>query len=188
MIKIGVTGSLASGKSTVAKFISRGKYPLFNADDIVSNLYKKRSFKKKIKKEFNILNSKNIKKELRNLLKKDKKKIKKLELIIHPLVRKKMKALIRLKKNRKIIIFDIPLLIESKLMKYFNVIVFVGAKRKVRLKRYLYKGGSREIFTILDKRQITPGKKIKISDHVIYNNSSIKILKNKVKFLMKNYE
>ena len=188
MIKIGVTGSLASGKSTVAKFISRGKYPLFNADNIVSNLYKKRSFKKKIKKEFNILNSKNIKKELRNLLKKDKKKIKKLELIIHPLVRKKMKALIRLKKNRKIIIFDIPLLIESKLMKYFNVIVFVGAKRKVRLKRYLYKGGSREIFTILDKRQITPGKKIKISDHVIYNNSSIKILKNKIKIFMKKYE
>ena len=184
MIKIGITGSLASGKSTVAKLISRGKYPIFNADRIVSNLYKKRNFIKKIKKEFDIINSKNIKKKIRNLIKEDKKKLKKLESIIHPLARKEMKSLIRSKKNNKIVIFDIPLLIESKLMKYFDVIVFVSAKRKMRLKRYLYKQGNRKIFTILDKRQITPSKKIKISDHVIYNNSSIKILKKNVKFLM----
>jgi len=86
--------------------------------------------------------------------------------------------------KKKILIFDIPLLIESKLMKYFDIIVFVGAKRKVRLKRYLHKKGNRKIFTILDKRQITSSKKIKISDHVIYNNSSIKILKKNVKFLI----
>ena len=42
MIKIGITGSLASGKSTVAKFMSRGKYPIFNADKVVANLYKKK--------------------------------------------------------------------------------------------------------------------------------------------------
>ena len=95
-----------------------------------------------------------------------------------------MLSFMRLKK-KKILIFDIPLLIESKLMKYFDIIVFVGAKRKVRLRRYLHKKGDRKIFTILDKRQITPRKKIKISDHVIYNNSSIKILKKNVKFLMK---
>ena len=184
MIKIGITGSLASGKSTVAKLISRGRYPIFNADKTVADLYKKKDFVKKIKKKFNIINSKNIKKKLRNLIKEDKKKLKKLELIIHPLVRKEMKTLIRSKKNKKMIIFDIPLLIESKLMKYFDIIVFIGAKRNVRLKRYLCKKGSRKIFTILDKRQITPSKKIKISDHVIYNNSSIKILKKNVKFLI----
>jgi len=183
MIKIGITGSLASGKSTVAKLISRGRHPIFNADKAVADLYKKKDFIKKIKKKFNITNSKNIRKKIKNLIQKDKKKIKKLELIIHPLVRKEMLSLMRLKK-KKILIFDIPLLIESKLMKYFDIIVFVGAKRKVRLKRYLHKKGNRKIFTILDKRQITSSKKIKISDHVIYNNSSIKILKKNVKFLI----
>ena len=48
MIKIGVTGSLASGKSTVAKFISRGKYPLFNADDIVLNEKTSNELKEKV--------------------------------------------------------------------------------------------------------------------------------------------
>ena len=183
MIKIGITGSLASGKSTVAKLISRGRYPIFNADKTVADLYKKKDFVKKIKKKFNIINSKNIRKKIKTLIQKDKKKLKKLELIVHPLVRKEMLSLTRLKK-KKILIFDIPLLIESKLMKYFDIIVFVGAKRKVRLKRYLHKKGNKKIFTILDKRQITSSKKIKISDHVIYNNSSIKVLKKKVRLLM----
>ncbi len=44
MIKIGITGSLASGKSTVAKLISRNKYPVFDADNTVKNLYKKKIF------------------------------------------------------------------------------------------------------------------------------------------------
>lgn len=183
MIKIGITGSLASGKSTVAKLLSRGRHPIFNADKIVIDLYKKKYFVKKIKKKFSIKNSKNIRKEIKSLIQKDKKKLKELELIVHPLVRKEMLSFMRLKK-KKILIFDIPLLIESKLMKYFDIIVFVGAKRKVRLRRYLNKKGDRKIFTILDKRQITPRKKIKISDHVIYNNSSIKILKKNVKFLI----
>ena len=39
MIKIGITGSLASGKSTVAKMISSGKYPLYNADIAVKKIY-----------------------------------------------------------------------------------------------------------------------------------------------------
>ena len=188
MIKIGVTGSLASGKSTVAKIISRGRHPLFDADKVVKNLYKKRKFIKKIKKKFSIKKSKNIKKEIRNLVKNDKRKLKKLETIIHPLVRKEMRFLMKSKKNHKVLIFDIPLLIESKLMKYFDVIVFVGAKKNLRFKRYLQKKGNKKIFTILDKRQILPGKKIKISDHVIYNNKSLKALKRNVKFLMKNYE
>ncbi len=185
MIKIGITGSLSSGKSTVAKIMSKGKYPVFNADSTVANLYKKKDFIKKIEKKFNIKNSKNIKKEIKNLVKKNKKNIRKLESLIHPLVRKEMRAFMLSKKKKKILIFDIPLLIESKLMKYFDTVVFVGAKRKARLRRYLYKKGNRKIFTILDKRQITPSKKIKISDHVIYNNNSIKILKKNVKFLMK---
>ena len=69
-------------------------------------------------------------------------------------------------------------------MKYFDIIVFVHSKRKLRLKRYLYKKGNKKIFTILNKRQIMPSKKIKISDHVIYNNSSLKVLKKNVKFLV----
>ena len=91
-------------------------------------------------------------------------------------------------KNTKIGIFEIPLLIESKLTGYFDLIVFVGAKKNIRLRRYVAKGGNKKIFTILEKRQKKPSKKIKISNHVIYNNKKIKNLEKKVNFLIKRYE
>ena len=119
MIKIGITGSLASGKSTVAKLISRNRYPVFSADKTVKALYKKRNFINKVKKKFDFKNTKNLKKKVKNLIKKDKRALKELELIIHPLVRREMKAFMKKKRNFKIGIFEIPLLIESKLMKFF---------------------------------------------------------------------
>ena len=187
MIKIGITGSLASGKSTVAKLISRNRYPIFSADKTVKALYKKRIFIIKAKKKFNFKNTKNLKKKVINLIKKDKKILKQLELIIHPLVRREMRAFMRSKKNIKIKIFEIPLLIESKLTKYFDIIIFVGAKKNIRLKRYVAAGGDKKIFTILEKRQNKPSKKMKISDHVIYNNQSMKNLKKRIKLLMNKY-
>ena len=51
MIKIGITGSLASGKSTVAEIISEKKYPIFNADSIVKRLYKKKILHEQVKKK-----------------------------------------------------------------------------------------------------------------------------------------
>jgi len=185
MIKIGITGSLASGKSTVAKLISRNKYPIFSADNAVKTLYKKRIFTKKIQKQFHFKNTRNLKNKIKNLIKKDKKILKKLEMILHPLVRKEMGAFIKKKKNNKITIFEITLLIESKLTRYFDFVVFVGAKKNIRLRRYVGKGGNKKIFTILEKRQKKPSKKIKISDYVIYNNKSIKSLKKNIKKFLK---
>ena len=62
MIKIGITGSLSSGKSAVAKLMSRNKYLLFDADKAVVGLYKKRDFINKIKKKFKKENKKSYKK------------------------------------------------------------------------------------------------------------------------------
>ena len=51
MIKIGITGSLASGKTTASKILSHRRGPLFSADKIVNNLYKKNSFIKLLMKK-----------------------------------------------------------------------------------------------------------------------------------------
>ncbi len=99
MIKIGITGSLASGKSTVAKLISRNRYPIFSADEVVKALYKKRDFTNKVKKKFNFKNTKNLKKKIKNQIKIDKRALKELELIIHPLVRREMKDFMKKKKK-----------------------------------------------------------------------------------------
>ena len=54
MIKIGITGSLASGKSTASKFLSAKHGPLFSADSVVKELYKNSIFKSLISKKFKI--------------------------------------------------------------------------------------------------------------------------------------
>ena len=65
MIKIGITGSLASGKTTASKILSNTKHPLFNADKEVQNLYKKKFFRKLISKKLKIRNNAILKKEIK---------------------------------------------------------------------------------------------------------------------------
>ena len=188
MIKIGITGSLASGKTTVARMFSRGKYPIFNADTEVKKIYKKKFFKKKIHTKFKLKNKKDIKSELQKIISKNKKSLKDLERIIHPLVRKEVRNFSKKNKNKKFIIFEIPLLIESKLMKNYDKIVFVNSKKGLRIKRFLKRGKSLKLFNLLDKRQLPPAKKIKFCDYVINNNNSLKLLKKNVKIIIKIYE
>ena len=99
-----------------------------------------------------------------------------------------MKSFMKLKKGKKIKLLEIPLLIESKLMKYFDIVIFVCAKKNIRIKRYTSAGGNKKIFTVLEKRQTSTRIKIKKSDFVIYNNKSLKNLKKKVNFFIKKYE
>ena len=68
MIKIGITGSLASGKSTVAKIISASKYPLFDADKAVNKIYQTNTFKTKVFKKFKLKNKKNIRNKVKNII------------------------------------------------------------------------------------------------------------------------
>ena len=176
MRKIGITGSLASGKTTASKILSKGKGRLFSADEVVKQLYKKKSFKKLILQRFNISDKSKIKIILRNKILKNKKTLIKLEKIIHPLVIKEMRSFIS-KNKKKLIFFEIPLLIESRLMKNFDRIIFIKAKKSIRLKRFKMKGGSEKLFKILDNKQLKDTKKTKFCDYVIVNEKNLNILK-----------
>mgnify|MGYP006075207767 FL=1 len=61
MTVVGITGSIASGKSTVAQIIAKNKYPLFNADKIVLNLYKNKNNIKLLIKKFDLKKKKILK-------------------------------------------------------------------------------------------------------------------------------
>ena len=93
----GITGSIASGKTTASRILSKKKGPLFSADSIVKNLYRSKNFKKLIKKKFKIKESSNFKKILKNRILENRSQIKKLEKVIHPLVRKEMRKFIKKK-------------------------------------------------------------------------------------------
>ena len=184
MIKIGITGSLASGKSTVAKIIASKKYPLFDADKAVKKIYRTNIFKTKILKKFKLKSKNNIKNNIKKIISKNEKLLKDLEKIIHPIVRKQIRNFLKNNKKKKFVIFEIPLLIESKLMKNYDKIILVNSRRDLRLKRYLKRGNTKKIFNLLNKRQLSPAKKIKFCDYVINNNGSLKLLKKNIKNIM----
>ena len=84
-----------------------------------------------------------------------------------------------IKKNRKkkIVFLEIPLLIESKLMRKFDFIIFIKTKKKIRLKRFLATGGNKKLFELLNKKQLKDSVKVKFCDFVVVNDKNIKILK-----------
>ena len=90
MFILGVTGSISSGKTTVAKIMGSNKYPIFFADRVVAKIYKDKKFLNKLFKLFKFKSKKKIKSQIKQIIKKDKKKFRKLEFLIHPEVRKKM--------------------------------------------------------------------------------------------------
>ena len=121
MIKIGITGSIASGKTTASKILSYKRGPLFSADNEVHKLYKNNIFKKLLIKEFKIEKKLHLKEILIKKIINNKKNIKKLEKIIHPIIRNLMKKFVISNKKKENLFFEIPLLFESKLMNYFDV-------------------------------------------------------------------
>ena len=167
MIKIGITGSIASGKTTVSKILSHKRGPLFSADIEVKKIYNNSNFKKLITKKFNIetksKSKSNLKFWLKNKILKDKSNIK------------------------KILFYEVPLLIENKLMKYFDAIIKKKEKKKIRLKRFKSKGGDQKFFEILNNKQLSESKKIKYCDHLIVNDKNLHILKKKLSSIINLY-
>ena len=86
MKKFGITGSLASGKTTASKILSFKKGPLFSADTIVKICTEKK-FKSIVSRKFKIKKKGNLKKILKNKILSNSSNLNKLENIIHPLVR-----------------------------------------------------------------------------------------------------
>ena len=108
MIKVGITGSLASGKTTASNILSYRRGPLFSADKVVRELYQNKVFKNVLAKKFNLKNKNKIKIDLKKKILKDNKNIRKLEQIIHPLVRNRMKSFTHRNKKKKFYFMKFP--------------------------------------------------------------------------------
>ena len=135
MIRIGILGEIGSGKSYLAQ---RFGYPVFNADLEVSKLYKqnKNVFNKLRKKLPKYIFSFPIQKvEISSAILANKTNLKKIVKIVHLEVRKKMKAFLKKNKKKKIIILDIPLLLENKINNKKDILVYVQSNRSFVLKR-----------------------------------------------------
>ena len=98
-----------------------------------------------------------------------------------------MKKFSFLHNKKKLIFFEIPLLIESKLMNYFDVIIFIKSKKKLRLRRFKANGGDIKLFNLLNGKQFSDQIKAKFSDHTVVNEKNLNILKKKLLGIVKLY-
>ena len=184
MIRVGILGSIGSGKSFIAKLF---KQPVFNADQEVKIIYKKNieCFKNLKKKIPNYVKSFPIKKiELINAINKDRRNLTKISAIVHPLVRKKMKIFLRKNKDKKMVILDIPLLIENKLNKKNDILLFIKSNKKNVLKRLKKRPNfDKNILKNLKDNQSNLLKKRKLANYIVDNNFSPNIMRKKIKYL-----
>lgn len=180
MLKIALTGSIASGKSFVLSLLKK-RFSCIDSDKIVHFLYNKKEVQKKLLKHFKTFN----RKKLAGIVFSNNRKKILLEKILWPLTIKEInKKLRQLKlKKEKIVIIDVPLLFEAKLEKKFDLIIVVFCEKKQQIQRLVKKGFSLNEAKKRIESQISLTKKIKKADFVIDNSGSINKTKKQVRLL-----
>ena len=187
MIRIGILGDIGSGKSYVAKNFG---YSVFNADAEVGKLYKK---DKKIFNKLKKILPKYIysfpinKNEISNAILANKSNIKKIIKIVHFEIRKKMNMFLSKNRNKNIVILDIPLLLENKINKKNDILVFVKSKKLDILKRLKKRENfNPKLLSKFKNIQLSLDYKINRSQFVIKNNFTNKPVNKSIKKILKD--
>lgn len=182
---IGLTGGIASGKTTVSKILKTKGFLIYDADEIAREISKEEEVKKELISYFGeqILDkASNIdRKKLKDIVFKDKEKLEELNRIIHPRVYVFFKSIRERNDYKKTIVFDVPLLFESGIDKLCDKILLVLADRELKIKRIIKRDGiSKELAEKIIGSQMSDDEKIKKADIIIENNDSIEDLKEQV--------
>ena len=185
MIRIGILGDIGSGKSFVAKSFG---CPVFNADNEVGKLYKKnrKIFTKLNKSLPKYITQFPIKKqEVTKTILANKNNLRKIIKIIHPEIRKKMNIFLKKNKKSKLIVLDIPLLLENKINKRKDVLIFVQSNRTEILKRLKKRQNfNSKIMNRFRKIQLPLDYKRKKSNFIIKNNFTNKLIKSQIRYIL----
>ncbi len=185
MIRIGILGNIGSGKSYVAKNFG---YPVFDADYEVAKLYKKN---KKVFTKLNNILPKNIKrfpiekKEIVKAILQKKGNLKKIVKVVHNEIRIKMKFFLKKNKDKEFIILDVPLLLENKLNRKGDVLIFIKSKEVDIFKKLKKrKNFDKKLLNKFKKIQFSTHYKMKKSHFIIKNDFTKKTINNNIKDIL----
>ena len=186
MIRIGILGAIGSGKTFVAKNF---RYPVFNADYEVSKLYQKnKNVYQKLKKilpeyifEFPV-----DKKKISNAILANNSNLKKIIKIVHKEIRNKLRSFLKKHKNKKFVILDIPLLLENKINKKRDILVYVESSKTDILRNLKKrKNFDARVLNKFKKIQLPLVYKKKNSQFIIKNKFTKKSVKDGIKKVLK---
>ena len=167
MLKVGISGKIASGKSEVEKFIQQSGFLVFDLDVISHELLEKdEKVKTQVLNEFKTLK----RKELSKIIFNDENKKQMLEKIIHSKHREIIFEIFEKHKNERAIFISGALLFKSDFYKYFDKTIFVNADENIRLLRLmkrnnLSKSEAQKLLNLQDDGEL--------ADYIIENNSDI---------------
>ena len=186
MIKIGILGDIGSGKSYVAQNFG---YSVFNADHEVAKLYQQnKNIFNKLRKRLPkyILSFPIEKKEISNAILANKNNLTKIVKIVHIEVRKKMHIFLKKYQNKKIVILDIPLLLENKINKKKDILVFIQSNQSDILKRLKKrKNFNQKLLKKFKNIQYPLKYKKKKSNFIIRNDFTKKTVNSGIKNILK---
>tara|TARA_B100000963_G_scaffold354774_1_gene371849 strand:+ start:2624 stop:3193 length:570 start_codon:yes stop_codon:yes gene_type:complete len=186
MIRIGILGAIGSGKSYVAKCFG---FPVFNADNEVAKIYKKDKkiflkFKKILPKYFYSFPIN--KKEVSKAILANKGNLTRIVKIVHFEVKKKMKLFLKKNKSQKLVILDIPLLLENKINNKKDILVFVHSENSKIINRLKKRGNyNQKLIAKFKSIQLPLDYKKKKSKFIIKNNSTKKSVKRDIQKILK---
>ncbi|MHA1539329.1 MAG: dephospho-CoA kinase [Alphaproteobacteria bacterium] len=182
---IGLTGSIASGKTTICGMFKPFNIPIFDADKIVHNLLTKKEIISKIEKQFpEALIEKSVdRKKLGEIVFLDPKNLKKLEEILHPAVAKARDEFIRLEKEKQspFLLLDIPLLFETGSDQICDVVIVASVSKENQESRLKKRGLSSERIKAIQTRQFSDAEKCQKADVVIDTNGTLEQTEMQIK-------
>ncbi|MBI9037830.1 MAG: dephospho-CoA kinase [Bacteroidales bacterium] len=177
MLKVGLTGSIGSGKTLVSKIFEALGINVFYADSSAKALYENNEVRKEIINIFgtSILteNNKIDKKAFAEIIFNDKSALKKINSIIHPLVMGDFVKWLMNHKNDPYILHEAAILFETDLSKEFDFVVAVSAPENLRIERIMKRDSvNRETVIARIRNQWSDEEKTKLADFVILNDEN----------------
>lgn len=195
MLRVGLTGGIASGKTTVAKLFESLGVSVIYADEISRDVVKPGSQGlHEVQQKFgsNILNASGQldRAALRKLIFSDASKREALEKILHPLIRAQSEALAEEAKRRgeTYVIFEIPLLLETGRHKEMDKVLVVDVPEETQLNRLMKRDHCSEAQAkqILSAQSNRPAR-LAIADNIIFNEGNLDKLTQQVEHLHQQY-
>ncbi|WP_102829930.1 dephospho-CoA kinase [Bartonella bovis] len=188
---VGLTGSIAMGKSTVARFFKQAGIPVFDADKIVHQLYRSEPALSLIARSFPdvVENGQVNRLKLSKILINNHEKLQILEKIIYPLVWKKEEEFVNKarKQGKKLIVLDIPLLFETNSENRVDSIIVVSAPLAIQKSRAMNRPNmSEEKFAAINAKQMSDKKKQERADFIIDTGKSLDNTRQQVFHIIKS--